>query len=494
MSFLFVKLRLMKLLAVRFRRTTIILWFCIAFLSGIGLARTGIFLATGWLVSLLAFAIISYRKKNIVTLGLFIALGIVGGVVRGSYFLLDANLYSDLYEQKVTIIGTVKNDAIYGKNGQLSFDLTDLELTKPTEEFLVGTISISGYGENAIYSGDTVLVSGKLYSTLGSKQGRMSFAEINTLQHGNSAVQKIKREFVAGMYSAVPEPEASFGLGLLVGQRNTLPENVSDTLKIVGLTHIVAVSGYNLTILVRAAQRMFGKRSKYQATLAAAALIVLFLAVTGLSASIVRAAIVSGLGLTAWYFGRSMRPTVLIAFTAALTAGYYPIYLWSDIGWYLSFLAFFGVLVIAPLLTQRIWGKEKRPSNITQIIIESICAQIMTIPLILYIFHQTSLIGLLANVLVVPLIPFAMLFGLIAGLAGMLIPAVAGWFAWPATILLTYMLDIASLLAKVPHAQLSVNLGLFGMIFLYGVLLFFTYVLYRKVKSLHGIIVRSYLE
>jgi len=484
----------MKLLTVRFRRTTIILWLCIAFLAGLGLARTGMFFATGWLFLLLTFTIISYRKKNVVTLGLFIALGVVGGIVRGSYFLLDANLYSDLYEQKVTLVGTVKSDAIYAKNGQLSFDLTDLELTKPTEEFLIGTISVSGYGENAIYSGDVVRVSGKLYSTLGSKQGRMSFAEIETMQHGTSLVQKVKREFVAGMYSAVPEPEASFGLGLLVGQRNTLPENVSDTLKVVGLTHIVAVSGYNLTILVRAAQRGFGKRSKYQATLAAAILIVLFLAVTGLSASIVRAAIVSGLGLTAWYFGRTLRPTVLIAFTAALTAGYYPIYLWSDIGWYLSFLAFFGVLVIAPLLIQRIWGKEKRPSNITQIIIESICAQVMTMPLILYIFHQTSLVGLIANVLVVPLIPFAMLFGALSGLLGMLAPAIAGWFAWPATILLTYMLDVANLLSKVPHAQISTSLSLFGMIFLYGVLLFFAFVLYRKVKSLHGIIVRSYLE
>lgn len=484
----------MQLLKARFRRTTLILWFCIAFLCGLGLAKVGFFIAFGWVIICAVFAIISYRQKNLFTLSILVAFGLVLGIVRGSNFLPEVGLYDDLYEQKVVIVGTAKNDAIYAKNGQLSFDLTDLELIRPAEESLVGTISVSGYGENAIYSGDRVQAEGKLYSTLGAKQGRMSFAKIETLASGASLIQKIKREFVAGMYSAVPEPEASFGLGLLVGQRNTLPDSVADALKVVGLTHIVAVSGYNLTILVRAAQRGFGKRSKYQATLVAVLLIVLFLAVTGLSASIVRASIVSALGLTAWYFGRNIRPILIIAVTASITAGYYPVYLWSDIGWYLSFLAFFGVLVMAPLLVQRIWGKDRRPSNIVQIIIESICAQIMTMPLILYVFSLASLVGLIANVLVVPLIPLAMLFSAVAGLAGMVVPAIAGWFAWPATFLLTYMLDIAGLLSKVPHAQISIRLGLLSMIFMYATLMFFTFVLYRRVKSMHGIIVRSYLE
>lgn len=142
------------------------------------------------------------------------------------------------------------------------------------------------------------------------------------------------------MQSALPEPAASFGLGLLIGQRSTIPKSVSLQLAAVGLTHVVAVSGYNLTIIMRAVRKLLRKRSKYQSTVASLLLIGIFLLFTGFSASIVRAAIVSTLSLWAWYYGRTFRPIVLILLAAVITAGVYPIYLWSDIGWYLSFLAF----------------------------------------------------------------------------------------------------------------------------------------------------------
>src|SRR5690606_22117849 len=99
--------------------------------------------------------------------------------------------------------------------------------------------------------------------------------------------------FAAGLQSALPEPQASFGLGILIGQRDTLPEKTSDMLKMVGLTHIIAVSGYNLTVLVRFTRRLLAKRSKFQATAGAIARILAFLLVTGGQPSIVRAAIIS---------------------------------------------------------------------------------------------------------------------------------------------------------------------------------------------------------
>jgi len=102
--------------------------------------------------------------------------------------------------------------------------------------------------------------------------------------------------------SALPEPLASFGMGLLIGQRNTLPQEISQDLLMVGLTHIIAVSGYNLTILLRSAEKVSGKRSKRMATLLSLALIGIFLLFAGTSASIVRAAIVSLLSIAAGYY------------------------------------------------------------------------------------------------------------------------------------------------------------------------------------------------
>ncbi len=303
------------------------------------------------------------------------------------------------------------------------------------------------------------------------------------MQRDGSWLNDLRRKFAAGMQSALPEPVASFGLGLLIGQRNTLPDDTTDQLRHVGLTHVIAVSGYNLTIIVMACRRLLAKRSKFQATVACLALIAVFLLITGTSPPIVRAAIISVLSIGAWYYGRNIKPLVLLFLAAAVTVLANPIYLWGNISWYLSFLAFFGVLVLAPLITKRFIG-NKEPKVLTGILIESACASVMVLPYILFIFGEMSLISLPANLLVIPFIPLAMLLGLVAGLGGMFIPAVAGWLAWPAKYLLTYMLDIANVLSRIPHAFVeNVGFPLAYMVIAYGIIAFVCFILWNKANK-----------
>ncbi len=132
-------------------------------------------------------------------------------------------------------------------------------------------------------------------------------------------------------------------------------------------------------------------------------------------------------------------------------------------------MAFFGVLVLAPLARQKFF-KNKLKGVFGEVLLESTAAQLMTLPLILYIFNDSSFVALLANMLVVPLIPLAMLLSFVAGLAGMLVPAVAGWLAWPAKWVLTYLLDIAGLAARIPHMQFSVTISTTAMIVMYACL------------------------
>ena len=277
-------------------------------------------------------------------------------------------------------------------------------------------------------------------------------------------------------------------LGLLIGQRTTLPDATNQQLREVGLTHIIAVSGYNLTVIVMACRRLLAKHSKFQATAACVFLILLFLLITGTSPPIVRAGVISMLGIAAWYYGREIKPMVLLLVGAALTVAANPFYLWGNVSWYLSFLAFFGVLVLAPLVTKRIWG-SKEPKMIGSLLVESMCATVLVTPYVLYVFGQTSLVGLAANMLVVPLIPLAMVLGLVAGLAGMLLPAVCGWFAWPARLLLTYMLDVANALSRVPYAFLQeIGFSFGAMLTAYGLLGLVTFVLWRKTYDIRTVV------
>jgi len=403
------------------------------------------------------------------------------GLWRGTLFADKVAVYDQLDGQTVTIVGRANTDAVYGQRYQLTFDMRDARSIEPIEAPLVGTMTMSGFGASTIFKGDTVRVTGKLHRSLGNNIARISYARLEVLGHHDTLIDSVRRKFAAGMQSALPEPAASFGLGLLVGQRNTLPQDVSEQLKMVGLTHIIAVSGYNLMIMLRAAGSILGKRSKYQYICLSFCLMSTFLLLAGSSPSIIRASVVCTLGLFAWYYGRSIQPVALLLASAVITAYANPLYVWGNISWYLSFLAFFGVLVLSPLITKRLYAKRK-PGLVQAMILESLCAEAMTLPYVLFIFGQMSTVGLLGNIFVAAFVPLAMLFGLIAGLAGMLIPAVAGWFAWPATIVLTYMLDIAAVLSRMPHAFIEdIGFPLSFLITAYAIVGFIVVVLrYRK--------------
>lgn len=329
----------------RLKRTTILMLGCAAFLLGLVLARKH-FMVSGLLALVaLATALILLRKRTLVVALAAIIAGLLLGGWRGTAYLHALSPFQELSKQKVVLTAHAGVDAVYGNGGQLSFTVRDVVFEQPVHQAVPGSMKVSGYGVTMVYHGDILRISGKLYPTRGANQATISHAQLNKLSQGGSPIDTLRRKFAAGMQSALPEPQASFGLGLLVGQRNTLPEALTQALLMVGLTHIIAVSGYNLTILLEATKRLLGRQSKALSTAVAVALILGFLLVAGTSASIVRAAVISLLGLAAWYYGRSIRPILLLLLAAAGTAFANPVYLWADIGWYLSFLAFFGILV-----------------------------------------------------------------------------------------------------------------------------------------------------
>lgn len=435
---------------LRLNRTTLLICGCAAFLAGLVLARRVSGMSGWWPFAAMIPTLALLPKRNYAALIMLLAAGVLLGLWRGDVYLNKLAPYRELALRPVTFTASANIDAVYGQNSQLSFVARDVHIISPYDVRLPGAIKVNGFGVTMVYQGDRVAVDGKLYPTRGANQATVSFARIRLMSSGGSTINTVRRKFVAGLQTALPEPLASFGLGLLVGQRNTLPADLTQALLMVGLTHIIAVSGYNLTILLQASRKLLGERSKVVSVVLALVLIFGFLLVAGASASIVRAAVISILGLSAWYYGRTVRPLLLLLLTAAGTTFANPVYLWADISWYLSFLAFFGILLVGPMVTQRLYS-ARTPPLVIQILIESLCAEIMTLPLVLYIFGQMSLVSLLANVLIVALIPLAMLLSLIAGLAGMFAMSVVGWFAWPARLLLTYMLDVVNLLSNIPH-------------------------------------------
>ncbi len=469
----------------------------IVFLVGLVLPKVWLQLDVSFLiiaVLLFVAAIIARRRDRRIFYVAFVLLCLAVGWWRGSVYVQKLAMYDALFYETVAIEAKVLEDAVYNDKGQLLFTVDSIAVQEPVSQELIGQMEIAGFGANAVYRGDHITASGFMFPKRGANQAGMSFANITIVERGTSPIDKLRREFAAGMQNALPEQLASFALGLLIGQRTTMSPALNDELITVGLIHIVAVSGYNLTVIINANRKLFVKRSRYQTLVFSLLLIGLFLLLTGNSPSIVRAALVSVLSLLAWYFGRKFRPVLLLLLSGVITAGINPLYLWSNIGWHLSFTAFFGVLVLAPLLQKRFFPTQLQGKLLPSVLAETTAAQLCTLPIILFVFGRLSNISIIANLLVVPAVPFAMFFSLFAGISGMVGSALTGIIALPAKIVLEYILSMSSLMAKVPHANVPFKISAAQLAYLYVLVIALTLLLQRKVGKSRDTITRETKE
>lgn len=433
-----------------------------------------------WLVAALLLSVIGFWRQKVYAIMFLVVAGGMVGLWRGSVGQAELTPYQSLIGHTATIRGSVTEDPDIGKDDELMIRLGDLSIE---EHDMAGTIWVSAGMKSNIKRGDVVTLHGKLRAGFGSFAASMYRAEIigaQRLQPGDVA-GRIRDWFAEGIRGAIKEPEASLGIGYLVGQRRSLPPELDEALKIAGLTHIVVASGYNLTILVRLTRRLFVRISKYLSTLLASGMIVAFVTVTGMSPSMARAGLVSGLCLLAWYYGRKFHPLVLLPFAAAITLLANPSFGWNDLGWQLSFAAFGGVMIVAPL-GQRYFFGNKKPGTARQILGETIAAQLCTLPILVLAFGQFSNVAIIANLLVLPLVPLAMLLTFMAGVGALVLPPLASVVGWPAQWLLGYMTSVAQYVAHIPWAQTSLSInGMFVGIF-YGLLVATCLYAWRKTR------------
>lgn len=426
---------------------------------------------------------IALLKRPKVLLCLAFAAGLCVGLVRGSMVIQDFSRYEPYYEKHIVLEGRVVEDVSYGESGEQRIRLGNISIGSDN---LRGEVWASVTKQADIRRGDLLKLDGTLHEGFGNLQATMFRTEVQQAfrpQPGDIGRQ-FRDWFASGIERAIPEPEVSLGTGYLLGQKNSLPEELEEQIRITGLTHVVVASGYNLMILVIFARKALSRISKYLATLAGGTMIAGFMLITGLSPSMSRAGLVAGLGLLAWYYGRRLHPLILLPFAAAITLLIRPAYIWGDVGWLLSFAAFAGILMLAPLLHSYFWGENKKPGFIRELFIATLSAQILTLPIIIYVFGQYSPYALLANILVLPVVPFAMMFTFIAGAGSLLLPGLAHIFGLPATALLKYSTTIIEKIAEMPGAAGEIKVSSVFLIASYAGLI--SCIAYLAYKTRHN--------
>ncbi|MFA6382842.1 MAG: ComEC/Rec2 family competence protein [Parcubacteria group bacterium] len=288
-------------------------------------------------------------------------------------------------------------------------------------------------------------------------------AKLELIEHdqGNklyAGILKLKNNFNKNINQLIPFPESGLMSGLILGGSSGLPKELQNNFSRTGLTHIVAVSGYNVTILAEYLIWFFifiGLWRK-QAFWFAISGIFLFVLMTGLPSSAVRAGVMGSLLLWAMKNGRLANSRNAIVFAAAVMLVLNPLALRWDIGFQLSFLATLGIIYLFPLFEEKL-NRNGKMFWLWEILFLSLSAQIFVLPIILYNFHNLSLIALLANILILPIIPLTMLLGFLMAMTNFIFAPLATVLAWLTFLPLKYETTVVNILASFNFSAVEIK-------------------------------------
>ena len=410
----------------------------------------------------------------------------------------SADFLKNFEKQTVTISGKIAKDPTESEN-KLTYTLTDLELRSPTEQKLDGKLYVTfsnfsskttknassspSSADNLPARSDILTLSGELQSGFGNFIASLKNPQILELKQGNDLFLSLRNRFAAEIRKYIEAPASGLELGYLLGMKGEVDKDFEETLRIVGLTHIIVASGTHLGILVGVGRKIFGKISRLIGLIASGALIFLFVGITGLTPSMMRAAFVSGLMLVAWYFGRDAAPWRVLLFAAAVTLALDPEN-FSDLAWQLSFGSFTGLMLVSPVLTKYFYGLKK-PGFIGASIITSLSTMLCCAPILIYSFGSISLISIVANILILPTLPWTMGLGFLTGIFGLLhlgpLATLTGLFA---TLLLNYHIFIVNLLGTQTAFLIQINKNSPAIFLLW--LVPFSLVLFARLKAKSG--------
>lgn len=286
----------------------------------------------------------------------------------------------------------------------------------------------------------------------------------------------LKNKFEKTISQILPEPYASLLDGLILGVKRGIPQNLISAFNNTSTSHIVVISGYNITILIKIFYEWLKGWSRRGSFWLTVLVILLFSILTGASASVVRAALMGSVFLLAKQVGRQEYPILAVLFTAVLMLFQNPQILIFDRGFQLSFAAVLGLIYLSPLFETWFskWKKwEKVPKILRETLTATLGAQIFTLPLLIIYFEKLSLVSLPANLLILTAVPTTMFLGFLAAILGMIwlpMGKIAGLVVF---IFLKWIILWAETLSKIPHAFLKIDKLNFLVILTYYLILGF---------------------
>jgi len=470
-----------------------LVWLAISWVGGILAAEVLglpwsvlVFLGTGALFCLLAkWNSISFRMGGLSLL--FLVLG-AGRLLLAAPRFDDSALASYNDCGRVTLQGVIVGDPEEREGStRLRVRAAWVKLPDGTGRAVNGLVLVTAPPYSELEYGDQVRVLGMLktppsfpdfsYRDYLARQGIYSLVNWGTVTRVRAGrtfsvlwwLFALRHWSAAAIASILPEPQAALLTGILVGVEAGIPRSLMDAFYTTGTTHIIAISGFNLTIvsgiLAGLAERILGRKWVFWF---AATGVALYTVLVGASAAVVRAAVMASVYLLGRHAGRKAFVPASLAAAAILMTAVNPYWLW-DLGFLLSFAATLGLALYAvPLsaLCQRFLERHVSADRAVEVlgllndaVLSTLAASVLTLPIIMCYSGRLSLVSLLTNCLILPVQPFVMTSGGISLLLTMLfrpLGVVAGWVAW---VFLTYTIEVVRLCARLPWASVFVGMN-----------------------------------
>jgi len=288
----------------------------------------------------------------------------------------------------------------------------------------------------------------------------MTYSKVEIVSQGNGNFIKnelfyIKEKFLSKMNLAIREPESLLMSGLILGEKSAFDESLRKSFIDTGTIHIVALSGYNVTIVAEWVMKVFSSFPKNIGIGAGIFIIFLFVLMSGGSSTAVRAGIMAALALFARLVGKNYDVGRALALAGVTMVLVNPFILAFDVSFQLSFIATVAVIFFTPKIEKYFLWVTPR-FGFRDIFAVTSATYIFVLPFVLYKIGNLSLVALPANILILPLVPFTMAFGFLTGLAGVIWYIFSVPFGYVSYLLLHYELFIINFFSNIPFASLTI--------------------------------------
>ena len=476
---------------------------CFGFLLGV-LVRSFVFIDLYFVILCaviagalcLFFALISKNKWGIIV-SIFI-LALCFGILKFHFVDKPApGVFESQVGQKATFSGEIIDEPNIGENNQkLIIETKNGE--KKTEILLSTNLDTDyEYGDEINFSGklekpeNFITDQGKVFNYVNylRKDGIfyvMNYPKIEIVSRGNgnkiqNALFFAKEKFLEKMNFAITTPESLLMGGLILGEKSSFNQALRQSFVKTGTIHIIALSGYNVTIVAEWFMKLFAFLPRNFGIGMGIWAILLFILMTGGSSTAIRAGIMATLALIARATGRNYDVVRALILAGLFMVFLNPLLLADDVSFQLSFLATVAVIFLAPRIEKYFLWVPAR-FGLRDIISVTTAAYIFVFPFILYQMGNFSLVALPANVLILPFIPFTMMLGFLTGLAGLIWYVLAVPLGFISYLFLHYELSVISFFSNLPFAAFSFpDFPLFLTVAIY---VYFIYKLFRRsIKS-----------